>query len=95
MKPFCQIGFDRTIPTTRETILVALQARLSALPATALRGAVLPECVPTEGLLILRDGEPGEAEGRRGPSLLVADRARINMLGQAVASRSKTGRFGE
>lgn len=29
---------------------------------------------------------------RRGPSLLVADRARINNRGQAVASRSKTGR---
>lgn len=29
---------------------------------------------------------------RRGPSLLVADRARINNRGQAVASRSKAGR---
>ncbi|MGR3493310.1 MAG: DUF6441 family protein [Shimia sp.] len=29
---------------------------------------------------------------RRGPSLLVADRARINTRGQAVASRAKTGR---
>jgi hypothetical protein len=29
---------------------------------------------------------------RRGPSLLVADRARINKRGQAVASRAKTGR---
>ena len=29
---------------------------------------------------------------RRGPSLLVADQARINKRGQAVASRSKTGR---
>ncbi len=46
----------------RETILTALHARLSALPATALRGEVLPERVPTEGLLILRDGEPGEPE---------------------------------
>jgi hypothetical protein len=48
--------------TTRETILAALHARLSALPATALRGEVLPERVPAEGLLILRDGEPGEPE---------------------------------
>jgi hypothetical protein len=46
----------------RETILAALHARLSALPATALRGEVLPERVPAEGLLILRDGEPGEPE---------------------------------
>ena len=50
------------MPSTRETILTALHARLSALPATALRGDVLPERVPAAGLLILRDGEPGEPE---------------------------------
>jgi hypothetical protein len=50
------------MPTSREIILAALHARLSALPATALRGDVLPERVPAAGLLILRDGEPGEPE---------------------------------
>ena len=50
------------MPTTRETILTALFARLSALPAIALRGDVLPERVPIDGLLILRDGEPGDPE---------------------------------
>jgi hypothetical protein len=50
------------MPTPRETILTALHTRLLALPATALRGDVLPERVPTAGLLILRDGEPGEPE---------------------------------
>lgn len=50
------------MPTPRETILAALHTRLSALPATALRGDVLPERVPAAGLLILRDGEPGEPE---------------------------------
>ena len=50
------------MPTPRETTLSALHARLSALPATVLRGEVLPERVPAEGLLILRDGEPGEPE---------------------------------
>ena len=48
--------------SARETILTALYARLSMLPARALRGDVLPERIPTEGLLILRDGEPGEPE---------------------------------
>ena len=48
--------------TKRETILAALYARLMALPATGLRGDVLPERVPAAGLLILRDGEPGEPE---------------------------------
>ena len=46
--------------TPRETILTALNARLSALPATTLRGEVLPERVPAAGILILRDGDPGE-----------------------------------
>ena len=50
------------MPSPRETILAALHARLSALPATAMRGKVLPEGIPTDGLLILRDGEPGEPE---------------------------------
>ena len=50
------------MPTPRETILTALHARLSALPATALRGGVLPERMPAVGFLILRDGEPGEPE---------------------------------
>jgi hypothetical protein len=48
--------------TSRETILTALHARLSPLPATVLRGEVLPERVPANGLLILRDVEPGEPE---------------------------------
>lgn len=50
------------MPTLRESILTALHARLSALPAIALRGGVLPERVPAAGLLILSDGEPGEPE---------------------------------
>ena len=50
------------MPTSRETILTALHALLSALPATPLRGDVMPERVPAAGLLILRDGEPGEPE---------------------------------
>jgi len=50
------------MPTPRETILSALHARVSGLPATALRGDVLPERAPAAGLLILRDGEPAEPE---------------------------------
>ena len=47
-------------PTTRETILQALHALLQTQPAPVLRGEVLPERVPASGLLILRDGDPGE-----------------------------------
>ena len=51
------------MPTPRETILQALLAVLQAIPgAIVLRGEVLPERVPAGGLLILRDGEPGEPE---------------------------------
>ena len=46
----------------REAILAALYTLLRTLPTTALRGEVLPERVPAAGLLILRDGEPGEPE---------------------------------
>ncbi|MBZ0130447.1 MAG: acyl-CoA transferase [Rhodobacteraceae bacterium] len=50
------------MPTHRETILTALHNLLQTLPATALRGDVLPERVPAGGLMILRDGEPGDPE---------------------------------
>ena len=50
------------MPTTRETILAALQARLQPLAAVALRDDVLPERIPASGLIILRDGQPGEPE---------------------------------
>ena len=48
------------MPTTRETVLSALHALLQTQAAPVLRGEVLPERVPAAGLLILRDGEPGE-----------------------------------
>ena len=46
------------MPTVCETILATLHARPSALAATVLRGEVLPERVPADGLLTLGDGEP-------------------------------------
>jgi hypothetical protein len=46
--------------TPRETILSALHALLQTQPAPVLRGEILPERVPAAGLLILRDGDPGE-----------------------------------
>jgi hypothetical protein len=48
------------MPTSREAILQALYALLQTQPAPVLRGEVLPERVPAAGLLILRDGDPGE-----------------------------------
>lgn len=50
------------MPTTRETVLAALHARLHPLAAVVLRDDVLPERIPPAGLIILRDGQPGEPE---------------------------------
>jgi hypothetical protein len=50
------------MPTTREAILAALHARLQPLAALTLRDDVLPERIPASGLIILRDGQPGEPE---------------------------------
>ena len=50
------------MPTTRETVLAALQARLQPVAALVLRDDVLPERIPAAGLIILRDGQPGEPE---------------------------------
>lgn len=51
------------MPTPRETILTALADLLRTIPhVPVLRGEVLPERIPPAGLMILRDGEPGEPE---------------------------------
>ena len=50
------------MPTTRETVLAALHARLQPLAALVLRDEVLPERIPAAGLIIVRDGQPGEPD---------------------------------
>ena len=46
----------------RETILGTLYTHLQHLPSSILRDEVLPERIPPLGLIILRDGQPGEPE---------------------------------
>ncbi len=49
------------MPTPREAILTALADHLRTIPhVPVLRGEVLPERIPPSGLMILRDGNPGE-----------------------------------
>lgn len=50
--------------TKREEVLSALLTLLQGIGGgvTVLRDAVLPERIPAAGLLILRDGQPGEPE---------------------------------
>lgn len=72
--------------TPREIVLAAMHARLLALPATVLRGDVLPERVPADGLLILRDGEPGEPDVTLSPlAYHYRHRAEIEAVVQGAA----------
>lgn len=48
--------------TASEASIAALHARLQTLTALTLRDEVLPERIPPSGLIILRDGQPGEPE---------------------------------
>ena len=46
-----------------EQVLEAIRAQLETVPgATVERDSVLPEKIPVGGLIILRDGDPGEPE---------------------------------
>ena len=51
------------MPSKREQVLAALHVRLAlVLPATVLRNEALPERVPADGMVIVRDGDPGEPD---------------------------------
>ena len=77
------------MPTTRETILVALHARLQPLSALVLRDEVLPERIPAAGLIILRDGQPGEPEVTLSPLRYhYQHRAELEVVVQAGIGRA-------
>jgi hypothetical protein len=49
------------MPTSREAILTALADLLRTVPhVPVLRGEILPERISPAGLIILRDGDPGD-----------------------------------
>ena len=76
------------MPTTRETILAALHARLQTLAAPVLRGDVLPERIPAAGLIILRDGKPGDPEVTLSPlTYFYEHRAELEVVIQAGTGR--------
>ena len=79
------------MPTTRETILAALHARLQQLAATVLRDEVLPERAPPAGVIILRDGQPGEPEVTLSPLRYhYQHRAELEVIVQAANDRATT-----
>jgi hypothetical protein len=51
------------MPSKREQVLAALFGCLQSVPnATVRRNEALPQAVPAGGLVILRDGDPGEPD---------------------------------
>jgi hypothetical protein len=77
------------MPALRETILTALHARLQPLSALVLRDEVLPERIPTTGLIILRDGQPGEPEVTLSPLRYhYQHRAELEVVVQAPNGRT-------
>ncbi len=77
------------MPTTRETIFTALHARLQSLAATVLRDEVLPERIPPAGLIILRDGQPGEPEVTLSPLRYhYQHRAELEVIVQTPGNRA-------
>ena len=83
------------MPTPRETILQALLAALQTEPgATVLRGAILPERIPTGGLLILRDGDPGTPEVTLSPlQYHYEHRAEIEVIAQGKTPAARDAAF--
>ena len=76
------------MPSKRETILAALHTRLQTLAAPVLRGDVLPERIPLTGLIILRDGKPGEPEVALSPlTYFYEHRAELEVVIQAGSGR--------
>lgn len=79
------------MPTTRESVLAALHARLQPLAALTLRDEVLPERIPAAGLIILRDGQPGEPEITLSPLRYhFQHRAELEVVVQAGTGRAST-----
>ena len=77
------------MPTTRETVLAALHARLQPLAAPTLRDEVLPERISTGGLIILRDGQPGDPEVTLSPLRYhYQHRAELEVVVQAGTGRA-------
>ena len=75
--------------TIREAVLAALHARLQALAATVLRDEVLPERIPAAGLIVLRDGQPGEPEVTLSPLRYhYQHRAELEVVLQAGTGRT-------
>ena len=76
------------MPSKREAILAALHTQLQTLAAPVLRGDVLPERIPATGLIILRDGKPGDPEVTLSPlTYFYEHRAEMEVVIQSGSGR--------
>jgi len=83
------------MPTPRETVLQALLAALETMPvATVLREEVLPERIPSAGLVILRDGDLGSPEVMLSPlSYYYEHKAEVGVIVQGRTPTSRATAF--
>jgi hypothetical protein len=83
------------MPTPRETILQALLAALQTVPgATVLRSAILPERIPSGGVIILRDGDPGTPKVTLSPlQYHFEHRAQVEVIVQGNTSATRDTAF--
>ena len=75
--------------SARETILTALTDLLRTIPhVPVLRGEVLPERIPPAGLMLLRDGNPGEPGVTLSPlTYHFQHRAELEVIVQSASNR--------
>lgn len=74
-----------------ESILLALVPLLAATGAKVERNTILPTRIPSSGLIILRDGEPGEPELSLSPLVWHFEHvAEVEMFVQPVAGGRNT-----
>jgi hypothetical protein len=77
--------------SAREAALLALYQRLQLVPgATVLRNEVLPAKMPAGGLVVLRDGDPGEPEVTLNPLIYLWQyRAELEVVVEAAISADR------
>jgi hypothetical protein len=83
------------MPSKREQILRALFVALAAIPGPrVLRNETLPERVPADGVLILRDGDPGEPDVLLSPPEWVyRHRAEVEVVVDGMNARTRDRLF--
>ena len=85
------------MPSTTERILMALADRLRAVPwAKVERNTAVPERIPKGGLIVLRDGDPGESEQPLGGigSVYYAHAVEIEVHVEAADAGKRDAAFG-